>query len=340
MELREASTGKSLSIDETVFTFGNSSDEKWPYRLRIQLRNKRGKTLETEILMRYSPDLGRFRFKKGSKTEIEAIFRNDVFTIAHVLDIYPKRYAITLKEPLVYHNLHFFELDHSQAEAKFSEYVERVSCLKDVQYEKIPGKLKQAAKSRLNEWPEESVFSRTLSSVLTPHRFPRAEWIFCDDPGKEVADFIAANFSDHKVAFIHCKYGRGKQLSASVFHELCSQASKNLVYLRTTRIPPKVDTWHRKAKWEGTSIPKWIKGSNTLPEKGEMWQKIRDEILSFPRGQAEVWLVLGNGLDVGELHRLAGTQGQTQEVGPLLHLLDGLSANCAEARAMLRVFGH
>jgi len=179
-----------------------------------------------------------------------------------------------------------------------------------------------------------------LSQVIGKNFGVRIEWLFCDDPDKEVADFVVANFSHKKAAFVHCKYGRGAKLSASAFHDLCSQAAKNLVYVRTSRLPINIKTWRRNALWPGTRIQKWMKGNAVLPEKERVWKKLWDEILQHPSGEVEVWLVMGDGLHVNELKELAGSEEQTPEIGPLLHLLDGLVANCAEANVRLRVFGH
>src|SRR5262249_38189499 len=115
----------------------------------------------------------------------------------------------------------------------------------------------------------------------------------------------------------------------------------NLVYLRTERLPQKVDTWGRRVFWEGTRIPKWSKGRRSLPEGSRMWNLVCEEVLRHPKGLVDVWLVLGNGLDVNYLKKVVKPEEkETPEVGPLLHLLDGLAANCAEAAVNLTIFGH
>jgi hypothetical protein len=80
--------------------------------------------------------------------------------------------------------------------------------------------------------------------------------------------------------------------------------------------------------------------SNGLSKEGDkLWEHLKNEILEHPKGRVEVWLVMGNGLEVNRIQKLASTNDETAEVGPLLHLLDGLVANCAEAAVTLRVFG-
>jgi hypothetical protein len=340
--LRVIESEKEVGFEETVFLIEASADEKWPFVMKVELKEgKKGAALVTEILLRYEPDAGRFVFKKGNKTTIEVLYRNDTFSFAHFLNSHHDRYAITLAEPpLVYHNFQFFSLDYSQAEAKFSTYVKRIPALKDVDFEKIPKKVSATKKSRMTAWPDNSVFSKTIANVIDKRRFGSLDWLFCDDLDNELADFIAANFDERKVAFIHCKYGGGSKLSATAFHDLCSQASKNLVYLRTNRFPDRIMTWNRDSFWNKTKIKRWIIGSARLPERKDLWMKLRHDILDHPAGHVEIWLVLGDGLEVEKLQELAGQPNETPELGPLLHLLDGLVANCAEAAATLKVFGN
>jgi len=331
-----------VELEETVFDIDRNDDEdeadEWPFLIRLELAASFLRTPAiTEVLLRYAD--GRFQFKKGKTTEFEALYKNDVFTVAHLFSTRPDRYAITLRKPsLVYHNRQFFKLDYASAEAKLATYFKAVSALKDVDFEKIPSDMGKPEKKRLTDWPIRSVFAQTLPIIEAEFGEP-VEWLFCDDPQRELADFIAVNFSKQKVSFIHCKYGRGKILSASVFHDLCSQAAKNLVYLRTARQPPMVHTWTKSAKWEGTQIKKWIKSNGVSKQGHALWEHLKSEILEHPKGRVEVWLVMGNGLEVKELQTLAGSSDETAEVGPLLHLLDGLVANCAEAAVTLRIFG-
>jgi superfamily II DNA or RNA helicase len=339
---RVVKTNETVDLTDTVFTIeSNTTSEEWPSSLQVELRV--GKELaRIDVDVRYNRERGEFQFRKGKQTELQVDYRGDLVSLAHFLNLRHDRYAITLRRPgLVYHNHHFFELDYSGAEAKFARHLGAVATLKNTSFEKIPSALTFKAKQALSKWPSQSVFAKVLSDVITVERFgAQIDWLFCDDPRREVADFLVATFSKRKLAFVHCKYGEGKQLSASAFHDLCSQAAKNLVYIRTSRVPPEVASWRRDAVWETTGIPKWIKGSTALPEREDLWQRLRTEILEHPAGVVEVWLVMGNGLRVADLKKMAGSDRQTPEVGPLLHLLDGLLANCAEANVRLRVFGH
>ncbi len=332
---------EEIDIELTVFDFSKSSDDTdWPFLLEIDIN--KGEKYLTNIIARYDSEKGRFQFKKGSETNIQVTYKNDIFSVEHFLNSRQDRYAITLKQPsLAYHNNQFFELDYSKAEKKFANYIRKISHLKNVDFEKISSTISDKEKKELNNWPNESLFNKTLKYVAIEKEFgAKIEWLFCDDPNKEIADFIIASFSQKKIAFIHCKYGRGKGISASAFHDLTSQAGKNLVYLRTNRTPPNINNWHPNSKWNKTQIKRWSKGRKTLPQKMDLWKKIKDEILDFPGGKVEVWLVMGDGLDVDSLKTITNTPKETHEVGPLLHLLDGLVANCAESAVDLRIYGN
>ena len=323
--------------EETVFEFQeNPDDDDWPYSITVEVPDGNGKPAVANVLVQYDAKKEDFRFKKGKTTEVEIEFEDDVFSVAHFLGTRRERFAITLEhDGLVFHNRQFFQLDFEQAEARFLGYFTRNADLKDVAFEKVPSKLKQSAKAQLERWPSKSVFAKALRML----RKECLDWLYCDDPQYEIADFIGVNFRAKRALFVHCKYGRGKELSASAFHDLCSQAAKNLVFLRTSRVPPNVSKWTRAARWEGTRIPKWSKGSG-LPERQALWDKVKREVLDNPDASVEVWLVLGSGLSVSKLTSTVKRGAETPAIGPLLHLLDGLVANCAEAGVRLRVFGH
>lgn len=349
---------KPFSVDETVFKIdANPADKDFPFKIDIVLSfDKVGNDLvllepkeiatnlvtkSAQVLVKYDAKSEIFKFKKGTKGEIEAEFRNDHHSIAHIFGLLSDRVAITLVDSsLVYNSRQFFELDYSNAEAKFDAYFTGVKELKTVAYEKIQHKLSAAKKGKLTSWPPESVFARTISYVLTAGDFKKYDWLYCDDLNGEIADFIVADMKARKIAFIHCKDGDGKQLSASAFHDLVSQASKNLAYLKTQRVPPNIKRWTKTDTWPKTKIKRWLKGAARLGSKKSLWDLLNREILNHPAGSTEVWLVMGNGLDLTALRNSFKTTKQPAEVGPLLHLLDGLVANCDEARATLKVFAH
>lgn len=334
---------EDVSLNITVFDFSmDSKEEDWPFVLNIKHCDDYGNNIKnTSLFCMYDQSRGHLKFKKGEETNLQVYYMGDVFSVEHFLNQRHDRYAITFRSPsLVYHNRQYFQLDYAKAEAKFSTYISKISELETVDYEKIPKSMTLRNKAKLKYWPLKSVFYVTCKNILTKNIFGEYDWIYCDDPNREIGDFIIASFKSKKIAFVHCKYGRDKNLSASVFHDLCSQAVKNLVYIRTDRTPPNISKWNRKSFWEKSKIKKWMYGARHIPEGIVLWDKIKYEILNHPSGQVEVWLVMGAGLDVNELKSKVGAENEKCEVGPLLHLLDGLVANCAEAAVKLKIFGH
>jgi len=334
---------KDVSLNLTVFDFSSdSTDEDWPFVLNIKHCDDDGNNItNTSLFCMYDQLRGYLKFKKGEETNLQVHYMEDIFSVEHFLNQRHDRYAITFRSPsLVYHNKQYFQLDYSKAEAKFSTYISKISELAKVDFEKIPKSMTLKNKYKLENWPLKSVFYITCKNILIENIFGEYDWIYCDDPNREIGDFIIASFKSKKIAFVHCKYGQSKNLSASVFHDLSSQAVKNLVYVRTDRTPPNILKWNRKAVWEKSKIKKWMYGGKNIPEGIALWDKIKYEILNHPSGQVEVWLVMGDGLDVSNLKSKVGKENEKYEVGPLLHLLDGLVANCAEAAVKLKIFGH
>ena len=121
------------------------------------------------------------------------------------------------------------------------------------------------------------------------------ELLICDDLGNELADFIVVT-SAPSVILIHAKHANG-QLSASAFHDVCGQATKNLGLLAPqSGDPPKdVSIWGRawKHKTYGTVNSRLRRGS-TLTANGA-WKTL-SAALRNPSAAREVWLLMGGGL--------------------------------------------
>ena len=153
--------------------------------------------------------------------------------------------------------------------------------------------------------------------------------------GTEVADFVCADFTQHRIVFIHAKYGEDHQVSASALHDAVSQAIKNLSVLSRKGARPKhISRWNRDAKWPGTNIRRWRKGAVSLPERETLWNKIRDEIIDHPSGKREVWLVLGKTLEKQAfLQQLNDETKRTAVTGQVVYLLFSLLANCTQVES-------
>jgi hypothetical protein len=194
------------------------------------------------------------------------------------------------------------------------------------------------------KWDPSSVFALidVKGSNFIHKHFGKTEFLFCDDLQKEVADFVCADFSTHKIAFIHAKYGKGRKVSASALHEAVAQALKNLgVFARAGEKPAHLNRWNRKSKWPGTNINRWRIGADSLPVEDKLWQKIRSDILEDPDGKREVWLVIGDTLDKKAfVKQLRNPESRDAVAGHLVHLLSSLQANCTEINVKLRIFCH
>ena len=199
-----------------------------------------------------------------------------------------------------------------------------------------PGKKK-------TKWDASSIFHiiDSLGNAGLIHRnFGPPELVLCDDLGTEAADFVCANFTNRKIAFIHAKDGDDHSVSASALHVIVAQAQKNLSLIsRGGSVPKHLKRWDRKSKWAKTSIRRWRLGANSLPTKLDLWNRMRSEILDHPDGKKEVWLVLGRTLDKAALLDQLQTPGRRSAItGQVVHLLSLLQANCAQLGVVLRVF--
>lgn len=121
------------------------------------------------------------------------------------------------------------------------------------------------------------------------------EYIVCDDlQNPELADFIAINKTLKRIAFIHAKAG-DSSLSASAFHEVCGQATKNLDYLNPfySKEPvSNISKWGRK--WNLAPIGSANRITGITPKS--FWTAYR-QLMSLPDTSREVWLVMGNSFD-------------------------------------------
>jgi hypothetical protein len=104
---------------------------------------------------------------------------------------------------------------------------------------------KGTTSNRSRSFPALSVFA-VVESLLSVN----GSFVICDDLGDEWADHIRLrDGSEPLIEFVHSKWATGPTSSASAFHDLASQAIKNLGNLTTTakdRIGAKVATWQKR----------------------------------------------------------------------------------------------
>ena len=170
------------------------------------------------------------------------------------------------------------------------------------------------------------------------------EWLICDDMDRESADFIAV-WSD-RIAYIHAKaFGETKQRSASAFHEICSQAIKNLDYLSPYAQPDprRVTRWQRewKAPLVERSVRRRIRRSGargTVAKQAEAFMEAHMRVVTDPSARREVWMVLGSGFSLEAFNQERSQTVLRPEIVQIAYLLQATWAATSEIGATLRLF--
>jgi superfamily II DNA or RNA helicase len=254
------------------------------------------------------------------------------------LNNHDESFTVAMRDPdLFYNGQSFYKIDYTFAEIRLANLLSTETILTGVTSEK--GQFRRNQKN----WSKSSLFGvldPSTSGGLIDKYFPESEFVFCDDLGKEVADFVAVSFKKRRIALIHAKQGEGNLVSASALHVVVAQALKNLGVLgRAGPVPPEIERWNRRAKWSTSATLRWRKGAVSLPEKANLWHRIRDEILNHPDGRKDVWLVAGQSLKRAELMRKLNAPNRRDPiVGQIVHLLSSLHATCSQLQIALRVF--
>jgi superfamily II DNA or RNA helicase len=249
-----------------------------------------------------------------------------------------EQFTVAMSEPDIFYNAQsFYRIDYTFAEARLTGLLTIEPVLENVTSEK------GAQHAGQRGWTRSSLFGvidRSNRNGLIATHFPEADFVFCDDLGKEVADFVCVSFKRRKIVLIHAKHGSGNLVSASALHVVVSQALKNLGVLgRAGPKPPEITRWNRQAYWSTTEVLRWRRGATTLPEGEDLWETIRSEVLDHPDGNKEVWLVLGASLNKKDLLEKLHDQAHWDPVsGQIVYLLSSLNATCSQLQVDLRVF--
>jgi len=196
-------------------------------------------------------------------------------------------------------------------------------------------------------WGSNSVFSFIdavgRTGLLASERF-RADILVCDDLGNELADFIALQRNPLRIAFIHAKQVKSASdgtNSASAFHEVCSQAVKNL--------GPLTPQWEEELKntsiwnksWTGThgegSVRKRIRKTQDQMAASAIWTEIQRTVRD-PAASREVWLVMGGGLSLSKFESERNAKNPPGHLIQLVYLLQGTWSTVSSIGATLKVF--
>ena len=240
---------------------------------------------------------------------------------------------------VVYQGQSFYAVDYSYAEKSLLGCIEVSSAAKACKNEKgTDAQIEKLKSGTVKRFPTRSLFKEVAEGrVELPFK---TELLICDDLGSEAADFIAVNFKEKKLAYLHVKSGKGRSISASAFHDVVAQAMKNLCYSVPTAEAPQgaKDSWEISAKWNKTQIPRLYKMPKGCPTSTKLWGKIRSEILQDNDREVFVMLVTSGCIDRDNFAKaIKDPNERTHETAQLVHLLDGLNSQARQLGVELQV---
>ncbi len=197
---------------------------------------------------------------------------------------------------------------------------------------------------RADGWPPDSVFG-VITDFSPAGLFATSGWlpdlVVCNDIGApEIADFFALSGQPKRLVMIHGKSADlDASLSASAFHEVCSQAVRYLGFFNPNDNGSKLslDQITRRWRLSGRNCERVIRntlGLDTLAIRDQIDSMIRDALCT-----REVWIAMGGGLSRVALQG-AVTAGRlpAAHVLHLLYLLQSTWAAVASVGANLRIF--
>jgi hypothetical protein len=200
-----------------------------------------------------------------------------------------------------------------------------------------------AGSATANGWAVGSVFEfidRATPTGLMATMGIDPDLVVCDDLGNELADFIVLRFSPPLVAFVHAKADSdGSPLSASAFHDVCSQAVKNLAPLtpQWDTHPKDPTAWNRR--WNGGNIgivQDRIRRRPAGYTAASIWEKLRD-LVRDPSTERQVWIVVGQGLSKSAFEAQLARVKPAGHAIQMVYLLQGTWSAVSSTGATLRI---
>lgn len=240
---------------------------------------------------------------------------------------------------VVYQGKNFYEVDYTYAEKALFSLIERPPKASACATEKgTEAQIKATAKSKSTEFPPSSVF-RELAEESLDAPFS-CDVLICDDMGTECADFFAASFDKKQLALIHAKVGSGTQVSAAAFHEVASQAMKNLTYLtRNAEVPQGATSWRKDRYWKKTQISRLLQSPPGRQTATSLWNELKSDIIYSSNAELFVVLATAGCCDIGTLAKIVADPSQrTPETAQLVHLLDGLNSYARQLGVKLLIY--
>lgn len=167
------------------------------------------------------------------------------------------------------------------------------------------------------------------------------KYLVCDDLNSEIGDFIALDPDGKRLVFIHAKASTAT-LSATVFQEVCGQATKNLDYLTPyfdKRPQANITKWGKP--W--TFAPIGTVNSRIITKNitaNAFYAKYK-EMISNPSTSREVWLVVGDMFDYNAFKKEINKSDITDvkpEIIQLVYLLRSTWNSVSSVGAQLKIF--
>ncbi len=212
----------SIELVDSIIEVGSNSklvDGALNYAFSLHYCRE-GETTEKSIEAKLAYDPGAERFRiRGEELNSQVLVtdsRGEPEGLCNYLNHNDEEFTVALDGPDTYYTAQaFYEVDYTHAERQLTSLLKPVADLGTVTTEK--GKKSKVSTS----WDKNSIFGVVgdyKSSGFISDYFGKPELLLCDDMGTEVADFVCASFTSHKIAFIHAKHGKGRRVSASALH--------------------------------------------------------------------------------------------------------------------------
>lgn len=192
-------------------------------------------------------------------------------------------------------------------------------------------------------WQSDSLFGlvdRCGHGTELSDEMSGVDLLVCDDMKTEVADFIAADTHNLRLMFIHAKaFATPRKRSASSFHEVCSQAVKNLELLHpySDRMPPNLQSWI--GPWEAPGVEGQIRHRIRKGPKDSqrLWNDFQ-EMIRDPTTARWVWIILGHGFSLGEFRRRIEKRKERPEDVQIIYLVQSTWNAVSSIGAQLKFF--
>lgn len=320
------------------------AEKRTLYTCKFDLEGKRLKDSSISLRLEYQRKKARFWFTKHCGAAVQATAtgenRSTTKSLAEYLNGNQDIVLIGLDDgETVYQGRNFYRIDYSFAESILLDLIVQTTGAPACNSEK--GSREQIAalkRKRTKVFPLGSLF-RAIAEQNIDLPF-KEEVLVCTDIGTECADFVAANFTERKLALIHAKAGTGSLVSASAFHVIVAQAMKNLVYLtRSAGTPKGAGSWTATACWNKTKVSRLVSAKKGLPVGVRLWKKIKSDIINSNDAGLFAILVTTGCCDRTKLCEAAQSSAKrTPESAQLFHLLDGLNAYSRQLGVRLLIY--